>query len=74
MVQLLLGLPDVDKCRTDIWGLTPALKAQRRGLHEINWLLNGKGENVEPGVESRAESSVGPRSTEQKALYSAMFA
>jgi ankyrin repeat protein len=68
MVQLLLGLPDVDKCRPDIWGLTPALEAQRRGLHEINRLLNSK--NVESGMESITESSaeptVEPQSTGQK--------
>ncbi|KAJ5625445.1 hypothetical protein N7510_001754 [Penicillium lagena] len=70
MVQLLLGVPGVDKCRPDIWGLTPALEAQKRELHEINQLLRGEGERVEsvlvpsaePGAESLSTKQTGSRS------------
>ncbi|CAL5866963.1 uncharacterized protein PFLUO_LOCUS1175 [Penicillium psychrofluorescens] len=46
MVQLLLSLPDVEKDRTDVWGLTPALEAQKRELHEIYSLLCGNGKGM----------------------------
>lgn len=66
MVRLLLGLPEVDGCRPDIWGLTPALEAQKRELHEIKSLLNGKSEKLKADREPSAESSKEPPSVEQK--------
>jgi hypothetical protein len=59
MVQLLLSLPDVDKDHTDVWGLTSALEAQKRELHEIHSLLCGKGEGVESNAEAPYEEEKG---------------
>lgn len=66
MVQLLLGVPEVDGCRPDIWGLTPALEAQKRELHEIKCLLDGKTEKLKAGRETSAETNMEPPSVEQK--------
>ncbi|KAJ5151324.1 uncharacterized protein N7482_010576 [Penicillium canariense] len=66
MVQLLLDLPKIDRCRPDIWGLTPAVEAEKRELHKIKRLLDSKAPKLNPGGESSAESSVDSPSLEPK--------
>ncbi|OBT43608.1 hypothetical protein VE00_07037 [Pseudogymnoascus sp. WSF 3629] len=50
MVQFLISLPGVEKCCSDVWGLTPAMVAEKRGMHEIHSLLRetSEAENSNP--------------------------
>lgn len=50
MVQFLISLPGVEKCCTDVWGLTPAIVAQKMGMHKIHSLLRetSEAENSNP--------------------------
>ncbi|KAL4782320.1 ankyrin repeat-containing domain protein [Aspergillus varians] len=57
MAQLLLSLFDVEKCRADIWGITPAVEAEKRGLHELSSLLCGASGGLESNAETPSDNS-----------------
>jgi ankyrin repeat protein len=52
MALLLLSLPDVDRHHADIWGVTPALEAEKRGLHELSSLLCEDSKGAEQHTEN----------------------
>jgi hypothetical protein len=59
---MLLKYPGVDGCRKDVWGITPFLEAQKRGLHKISILFQSRDEednsNPRPAPTSHSPSLI----------------
>jgi ankyrin repeat protein len=60
IARLLLDLPDVDRHRADIWGITPAMEAKKRDLRELSSLLCEADPAIEPQVAHSSKEAKAP--------------